>query len=158
MGLIKMEKDLGEIIGEHRFTTLNGIISTKCFQVTRDTQVEPEASLIPEYEILRPVSPYHSISDIGVLLWTFFCFFSFRQEYLDDLYEIARSRNDPMLLESLESFLAATVEGLLQKQSDNEKLDTALKRYVYIVDTICIVDGNFNLKIRTGRVLSNLSS
>lgn len=50
------------------------------------------------------------------------------QEYLDDLYDIARSRNDPMLLESLESFLAATVEGLLQKQSDNEKLDTALKR------------------------------
>ena len=61
-----------------------------------------------------------------VFISTFF--FIFRQEYLDDLYEIARSRNDPMLLESLESFLAATVEGLLQKQSDNEKLDTALKR------------------------------
>ena len=49
------------------------------------------------------------------------------QEYLDDLYEIARSRNDPMLLESLESFLAAAVEGLRQKQSDNDKLDTALR-------------------------------
>ncbi|XP_057297532.1 uncharacterized protein LOC130628584 isoform X3 [Hydractinia symbiolongicarpus] len=49
------------------------------------------------------------------------------QEYLDDLYEIARSRNDPMLLESLESFLAATIDNLLQKQSDNEKLDHALK-------------------------------
>ena len=52
----------------------------------------------------------------------------FRQEYLDDLYEIARSRNDPMLLESLESFLTATVENVLQKQAENEKLDTALKR------------------------------
>ena len=49
------------------------------------------------------------------------------QEYVDDLYEIARSRNDPMLLESLESFLAAAVEGLRQKQSDNDKLDTALR-------------------------------
>ena len=54
--------------------------------------------------------------------------FSYRQEYLDDLYEIARSRKDPLLLESLENFLTATVENLLQKQSENEKLDTALKR------------------------------
>ena len=53
---------------------------------------------------------------------------SYRQEYLDDLYEIARSRKDPLLLESLENFLTATVENLLQKQSENEKLDTALKR------------------------------
>lgn len=50
------------------------------------------------------------------------------QEYLDDLYEVARSRNDPMLIESLENFLTATVDNLLQKQSENEKLDTALKR------------------------------
>ena len=60
--------------------------------------------------------------------FNFYLIFSYRQEYLDDLYEIARSRKDPLLLESLENFLTATVDNLLQKQSENEKLDTALKR------------------------------
>ncbi|XP_066934170.1 uncharacterized protein [Clytia hemisphaerica] len=49
------------------------------------------------------------------------------QEYLDDLYEVARSRDDPLLLESLENFLSATVDNLLKKQADNERLDAALK-------------------------------
>jgi len=44
------------------------------------------------------------------------------------LYEVARSRDDPLLLESLENFLAATVDNLLQKQADNERLDAALKQ------------------------------
>ena len=52
----------------------------------------------------------------------------FSQEYLDDLYEVARSRDDPLLLESLENFLSATVDNLLQKQADNERLDAALKQ------------------------------
>ena len=60
--------------------------------------------------------------------FNFYLIFCYRQEYLDDLYEIARSRKDPLLLESLENFLTATVDNLLQKQSENEKLDTALKR------------------------------
>jgi len=57
-----------------------------------------------------------------------FLLLCFRQEYLDDLYEVARSRDDPLLLESLENFLAATVDNLLQKQADNERLDAALKQ------------------------------
>ncbi|XP_065653948.1 ras and EF-hand domain-containing protein homolog isoform X4 [Hydra vulgaris] len=50
------------------------------------------------------------------------------QEYLDDLYEIARSRDDPLLLDSLENFLAATVDNLLRKQAENEYLELSLKR------------------------------
>ena len=58
----------------------------------------------------------------------FFMMLMFSQEYLDDLYEVARSRDDPLLLESLENFLSATVDNLLQKQADNERLDAALKQ------------------------------
>ena len=57
-----------------------------------------------------------------------YVFSFFRQEYLDDLYEIARAKEDPSLLESLENFLAATIENLQQKESENEKLDLALRR------------------------------
>ena len=68
-----------------------------------------------------------------IIIKIFFLSFSFHddvysQEYLDDLYEVARSRDDPLLLESLENFLSATVDNLLQKQADNERLDAALKQ------------------------------
>ena len=73
--------------------------------------------------------------NIFILLYVKIFFFSssfhddvYSQEYLDDLYEVARSRDDPLLLESLENFLSATVDNLLQKQADNERLDAALKQ------------------------------
>ena len=56
--------------------------------------------------------------------------FPFSQEYLDDIYEAINEMGNPKLLEALESFVATTSDTLSQKNRENERLDTALRRQV----------------------------
>eukprot|EP00795_Rhopilema_esculentum_P012809 gene12809-3548_t len=50
------------------------------------------------------------------------------QEYLDDIYEAINEMGNPKLLEALESFITTTSDTLSQKNRENERLDTALRR------------------------------
>jgi len=50
------------------------------------------------------------------------------QEYLDDIYEALAETGNPRLLQALENFIETTSDTLSQKNIENERLDTALRR------------------------------
>lgn len=59
--------------------------------------------------------------------WTIY-FLYYRQEYLNDIYEALAETGNPRLLQALENFIETTSDTLSQKDIENERLDTALRR------------------------------
>ena len=68
-----------------------------------------------------------------------FLFSLCRQEYLDDIYEALAETGNPRLLQALESFIETTSDTLSQKNIENERLDTALRRLDTRVCTLSLL-------------------